>query len=114
MLNSLISELQDHASSEKAQIYQRFFKTEKGQYGEGDIFLGLTVPEQRILAQKYIFLGLSKLQQLIKSKIHEHRLTALLILTYKYKKSKEKDKEEIFNFYLKNLKDIHPYLESYT
>ena len=107
MLNSLISELQDHASSEKAQIYQRFFKTEKGQYGEGDIFLGLTVPEQRILAQKYIFLGLSKLQQLIKSKIHEHRLTALLILTYKYKKSKEKDKEEIFNFYLKNLKHVN-------
>ena len=107
MLNKLISELQSHANPEKAKLYQRFFKTEKSQYGEGDIFIGLTVPEQRTIAKKYQDISLPKLQQLIKSKIHEHRLTALLILTYKYKKSKEKDKEEIFNFYLKNLKHVN-------
>jgi len=74
---------------------------------EGDIFIGVTVPEQRTIARKYLSLSLPKLQQLIKSKIHEHRLTSLLILVDKYKKAKEKDKEEIFNFYLRNLKHIN-------
>lgn len=90
MLNQLISELQKFANSEKAKIYQKFFKTGKGQYGEGDIFIGVTVPEQRTIARKYLSLSLPKLQQLIKSKIHEHRLTSLLILVDKYKKAKEK------------------------
>ena len=107
MLNQLISEIQKSANPEKAKRYQRFFKTEKSQYGEGDIFIGLTVPEQRSIVKKYSNLNLPKIQQLIKNKIHEYRLIALLILVDKYKKSKEKDKEEIFNFYLKNLKHVN-------
>ena len=103
MLNQLIAELQDHASPEKAKIFQRYFKTGKGEYGEGDIFLGLTMPKQRRITKKYISLSLPKVQKLLDSKIHEHRMAAGIILTHKYKKNPE----EIFNFYLKNAKKFN-------
>lgn len=107
MLPQLKKDLQSKASPEKAEIYQRFFKTGKGEYGEGDIFIGLTVPEQRTIAKKYSNLSLPKIQQLLKSKIHEHRLVAVLILVDKFKKSNESNKENIFNFYLKNTGHIN-------
>ena len=107
MLNSLISDLKNLASKEKAIILSRFFKTGKGQYGEGDVFLGIVVPNQRKVAEKYRNLSLKDIQKLLSSKIHEHRLTALFILIHKYKKGDEKTKREIFNFYLKNAKRIN-------
>jgi len=107
MLEKLKKELQKNSSKEKAEIYSKFFKTQKGEYGEGDIFIGLTVPKQRKIAKKYSNLSLSKIQQLLKSKIHEYRLTALLIICEKYKKAKEEEKANIFNFYLKNTKKIN-------
>ena len=107
MLEKLKKELQKNSSKEKAEIYSKFFKTQKGEYGEGDIFIGLTVPKQREIAKKYSNLSLSKIQQLLKSKIHEYRLTALLIICKKYKKAKEEEKANIFNFYLKNTKKIN-------
>jgi 3-methyladenine DNA glycosylase AlkD len=107
MLNELIKELQEKSSPEKAKIYQRFFKTGKGEYGEGDIFIGLKMPEQREIAEKYKDLNLVKIQELLNSKIHEHRMTGLLILVNKYKKSNELEKENIFGFYLKNTKRIN-------
>lgn len=107
MLEQLRKELQNFANPKQAEILQRFFKTNKGEYGEGDIFLGVKVPVQRKIAKKYVGLGLSKLQELIKSKIHEHRLISLIILSEKYKKASEDDKGNIFNFYLKNTKNIN-------
>ncbi len=107
MLNSLISELQEKSSKEKAELYQRFFKTGEGEYGEGDVFIGLTMPQQREIAKKYFNLSLPKIQELLKSKIHEHRMTGLIILTEKYKKSNDREKENIFGFYLKNTKHIN-------
>jgi len=108
MLNELISELNQNASKEKAIHLQRFFKTGKGEYGEGDIFIGLTMPQQREIAKKYLHLSLNKIQELLKSKIHEHRMTSLIILTEKYKRSKShEDKENIFGFYLKNTRHIN-------
>ena len=107
MLNKLKDELTSIANDEKAKIYSRFFKTGPGEYGEDDIFIGLTVPEQRAIAKKYYDLSIKDLQKLLSSKIHEHRLTALFILMHKYEKSDEKGKEEIFNFYLKNTKHIN-------
>jgi len=92
----------------KAMLLQRFFKTGKGEYGEGDIFLGIVVPRQRELVKKYWDkINLDDIQVLLNSRIHEHRLTALLILVKKYKKANEKEKHEIFNFYLSNTKNIN-------
>ena len=65
---------------EKAKILARFFKTGKGEYGEGDVFLGLTVPQSRQLAKKYNGLTLAEIKKLLRSKVHEERLIALLIL----------------------------------
>ncbi|MFC1710718.1 DNA alkylation repair protein [Nanoarchaeota archaeon] len=107
MLEELKKDIKKKSHPKKAKIYQRFFKTGKGQYGEGDIFLGLTVPEQRQIAIKYSHLNLPKVQQLLKSKIHEHRLVAILILVQKYKKANEDDKARIFNLYLKNTKYVN-------
>ncbi len=107
MLPNLIKEFQEVANPEQAQILQRFFKTGKGQYGEGDIFLGIKVPVQRQIAKKYIGLSLPKIQELLNSKIHEYRLVGLLILVDKFKKSDEQGKGNIFNFYLKNTKNIN-------
>ncbi len=89
----------------KAKILQGFFKTGKGQYGEGDIFLGIVVPELRKLSKKHENLSLNELQELLDSKIHEHRLISLFILINHYKKSGKK--KEIADFYLKNTRNIN-------
>ena len=107
MLESLKKELQELVDEKQAEILQRFFKTGKGEYGEGDIFLGIKVPVQRDVAKKYFGLSLPKIQELLKSNIHEHRLIGLIILSNKYKESKEEDQANIFNFYLKNTKNIN-------
>ena len=107
MLKSLKKDLENLKDPEKAKILQRFFKTGKGEYGEGDIFLGIPVPKQRKIAKKYSNLTLSNIQSLLSSKIHEYRLVGLLVLIFKYKESNVKDKEKIFNLYLKNTNNIN-------
>ena len=107
MLNLLIKEIESHADEKRAEISQGFFKTGKGEYGEGDIFIGLTMPKQREIARKYMGLSFPKIQELLKSGIHEHRMVSLIILIEKYKKSNDREKENIFNFYLKNSKNIN-------
>lgn len=102
MLSNLLKEMKALANPDKAKTYSRFFKTGKGQYGEGDIFLGLTVPEQRMLARKYVSLSFADIKKLLYSKYHEYRLTGLFILVYKYEKADEKERQQIINFYLKN------------
>jgi 3-methyladenine DNA glycosylase AlkD len=91
----------------KAKVLSGFFKTGKGEYGEGDKFLGIVVPDQRKIAKKYFDLSLSDTQKLLSSRVHEHRLTALFILIAKYKKADEKEREKIFEFYLKNTRNIN-------
>lgn len=101
--------LRDLVISEKAAFLPIFFKTEKGEYGEGDIFLGVTVPDQRVIAKKfYSKISLKELSELISSSIHEERLTALFILVIKYEKTKiASEKVEIVDFYLNNLQFVN-------
>jgi 3-methyladenine DNA glycosylase AlkD len=91
----------------QAIILQRFFKTGKGEYGEGDIFYGIKVPEQRIIAKQFKDLALDDVKTLILSKVHEERLIAAFILVDQFKSGDEKKKKIIFDFYLKNRKGIN-------
>lgn len=90
---------------EKAAFFPKFFKTGKGEYGEGDLFLGVKVPDQRAVAKEfYAKISFEELGELLSSPYHEHRLTALLMLISKFEKTKDLAiKEEIINFYLKHL-----------
>ncbi|MFH1292412.1 MAG: DNA alkylation repair protein [bacterium] len=108
LLNQLKKDLKKIANPKKAKDCLWFFKTGKGQYGEGDKFLGVSVPEQRKVAKKYPDLDLSDLQKLLSSQIHEYRLTALFILVGQYKKIKQdRNKKTIVDFYIKNAKRIN-------
>jgi 3-methyladenine DNA glycosylase AlkD len=103
----VIKALNAYANPKKAKLLSGFFKTGKGEYAEGDIFMGIVVPNQRIIAKKYKDLSLLEIQKLLNSKIHEYRLTALLILTYKFPKADENTKERIVEFYLSNAEYIN-------
>lgn len=107
MLNSLQSDLLALASTQKAKSSAWFFKTGPGEYGEGDVFIGVTVPEQRKVAAKYKDLPLLEIKQLLRSKEHEYRLTALFILVKQFKHGDEKKQRQIFDLYLKNTKWIN-------
>jgi len=100
-LNNICDELFSLKNSDKAKGLQRFFKTGKGEYGEGDIFLGITVPLLRQVSMKYLDLSLGDLQILFNSKIHEYRMIALFVLI------KKEDKRAAFDFYLKNTRNIN-------
>jgi len=103
-INNLIKEIRQQKDPARAESNLWFFKTGKGQYGEGDKFLGLTMGQLRTLAQKYVDLSLPELEKLIKSKFHEDRMAGLLILTYKYPKADPSAKKQIYDFYIKNRK----------
>ncbi len=109
MLNELIKELKSLENKEQVKILSKFFKTGKGEYGEGDIFLGIKVPLQRNVAKKYSNLSFKDLQILLDSEIHEHRMVALIILINKYKKYKNNssNQRQIYEFYLKNTSRIN-------
>lgn len=104
-LENLRKEIKNHLNLERAEHSKKFFKTGKGQYGEGDVFLGLSVSQCRGIAKKYRNLSLEEIKNLLKSKIHEERLIALLILVWKYQN--EQRGKEIFDFYLNNTEFVN-------
>jgi 3-methyladenine DNA glycosylase AlkD len=106
-LTLLQKELRLYSSKDKAEFFPRFFKAGPGEYAEGDKFIGVSVPDCRMIAKKYLILPFSDIQKLLRSEIHEERLVALLILVENYKLGDRKTKEKIFNFYLKNTKYIN-------
>lgn len=106
-ISHLKKELRALGNPAKAARSMRFFKTAPGQYGAGDFFLGLTVPEQRTIAKKYQSLSLSEVENLLQSKEHEFRLTALMILVAQYKKAPAKEQTAIVNLYLENTTHIN-------
>lgn len=101
---AILDELRAAGSPEKATHLSRFFKTGPGEYGEGDRFLGVTVPVNRAIAKAHIETPIDEIQRLVESEWHEARLCGLLILCYRYKRRKtvESEREEIVRFYLRN------------
>lgn len=95
------------ANPVKAKLLAGFFKTGPGQYGAGDVFLGVMVPQSRDVAKNYTSLALADLQKLLNSKIHEIRLAALFVLLKKYQLVEDSKREVIIKFYLKNSKNIN-------
>ena len=102
--DQLIEELKSYADSEKAAFLPKFFQAFPGGYGEGDTFLGVTVPDQRRIAKNYYKLVvLTEIEKLLRQPVHEYRLTALFLLVYKYEKlTFEPEKKEIVDLYLRN------------
>ncbi len=95
-------ELQRVAHSEKIPDLMRFFKTGRGEYGEGDIFIGIYVPDNRKISKGYAVLPLHEIVKMLDSPIHEFRLAGFLALVEKYRKSSSSLKEEIADFYMAN------------
>ena len=107
ILDNLRKDLNLYASPQKAAVLKRFFKTGEGQYGEGDIFLGVQVPDSRKIVRKYADISLDNTLQLLRSKIHEERLIALLIMVEKSRCAEESGKEILFKKYLENTQYIN-------
>lgn len=103
----ICNELFSVADPEKATFLQRFFKTGKGQYAEGDVFLGLVVPLSRSIAKANKQTPLPELQILLDSPYHEARLVALLIMVERFKKASPTERTELFDFYLRNASRIN-------
>jgi 3-methyladenine DNA glycosylase AlkD len=103
-LTALRRELKINANKNQAKVLQGFFKTGKGEYGEGDVFLGIKVPLQRKICSKYADMGFDEMQALLDSKIHEERFCASAILVIQYNKGDVSRKKRVFNFYIKNAK----------
>lgn len=107
-LQEIINQLEALRNKGKEVFFPRFFKSGPGEYGEGDIFIGVTVPNARKVAKKNINSGLKTVEELLHSKIHEHRLTALLMLVEKFSKSKDElNKKQIVDLYLRNYEYIN-------
>lgn len=107
LLKKIKSELHAHACPNKALSLQRFFKRGEGEYGEGERFLGITVPLQRQIAKSYASLSFSELEVLLRSKLHEERLTALLILILQYQLATSLQQKRIYDFYFANVAGIN-------
>jgi len=90
----------------KAKLLQRYFKTGKGEYGEGDIFYGIPVPKSKYLAKKFIDIPLEKIEILLKNKVHDIRSIALQIMVLKYQNF-ICEREPIYKMYLRNTKHIN-------
>jgi len=99
-LTDLKRELTRASDADRALNLRWFFKTGKGEYGEGDQFCGITVPVQRKIARRYTHLRRSDIRKLLRSPVHEHRFTALRILVLQYEQADAAARNEIFDFYL--------------
>lgn len=104
---TITSELQALSNAEKREIFPKFFKAGKGEYGEGDRFLGVTVPNIRAIAKLHKDISIEEIRDLIQSEWHEVRLCALIIMVEKSKKKDEALRKELFNLYLSQTERIN-------
>ncbi len=106
-VSEIRSKLRTYASSEKAAVLRRFFKTGPGEYGEGDAFVGVMVPDIRKVAREFSAATLSDIMKLLASPIHEERLLALIMLVRAYRAGDDASREKIFGLYLRNTRHIN-------
>ena len=106
-INEISRELRSFAEPERARIHQRFFKTGRGEYGEGDKFLGIRVPYIRKLVRKFRGLSMTDTEKLLHSRWHEERLFALLVMVDAFKKGDTQLQEEIYSLYMVSTKWIN-------
>lgn len=104
---TLLADLYQLTDPERAKNSARFFKTAPGEYGEGDKFLGIRVPDCRRIAKKYKQLPLPEVEQLLRSEFHEIRLTAFLILVAQYVRASQDQQQTIYDFYLSHTKYVN-------
>jgi len=105
-MDTIRKELREIADGERARNSQRYFRTGAGEYGEGDIFIGVRVPQLRKIVKKHCDrVGMDDVEKLIRSEIHEERLVGVLILVEKF--ASQENREEIYDFYLRNLKGVN-------
>lgn len=107
LTKTITNELQALSDAEKREIFPKFFKAGKGEYGEGDRFLGVTVPNIRAIAKLHKDISIEEIRDLIQSEWHEVRLCALIIMVEKSKKKDEALRKELFNLYLSQTKRIN-------
>ena len=101
MTTTIKATLNSLSNKEKVEVFSRFFKTGKGQYGEGDKFLGVMVPQIRSAVNKYWKTTTDKdIDDLVKSEYHELRLAGLLVLVKKFEKGDTKEQKKIYDYYL--------------
>lgn len=100
-------DLRKAADPLKGKFLQRFFKTGPGEYAEGDQFLGVTVPQQRLVVRQHRGMPLGEIRKLLRSKVHEERLVALLVLVWQYPRADERGRRRIFELYLRNTRYIN-------
>jgi 3-methyladenine DNA glycosylase AlkD len=106
--SAVLRDLQALRDPAKAAFFPRFFKCGKGEYGEGDVFMGVTVPQMRTVAKKHRGLPLQEIEKLLENKIHEVRMVGLFILTSQYERAKDpKIKKSLVKFYLDHLKAVN-------
>lgn len=106
-IEGIRKKLKSKSNPKRAKIYSRYFKSGSGEYGEGDIFLGVSIPDLRTVARQYINLPLSQIETLLHSRIHEERLLAVIIIVDSFARGDYAEKERIYRFYLKNVKWIN-------
>lgn len=106
-LSEIKRALRKKATKERAEASKWFFKTGKGEYGEGDRFIGVRVPDQRAVEKQFRDMPLAQVVQLLQSSIHEHRLTAVILLTEQFKRADEAGQKAIYDAYLKNTKWVN-------
>ncbi|MCX6004251.1 MAG: DNA alkylation repair protein [Chloroflexi bacterium] len=100
-------EVISRSDRQRAQVSQRYFKSGKGQYGEGDVFAGLSTTDIREISSKCLGLSVEEIEQVLSDSIHEMRNIALVTMTAQYKRAPAADKKKYFDLYLRNTKYIN-------
>ncbi len=106
-MNEIRKKISALSNTERAEFSQRFFKTGPGEYGEGDIFLGLSVPQMRTLAKEYRAVSIEDVLVLLQSAIHDERAIAIFILVQAFAKGDEVKKRQIYELYLQQTRFIN-------